>query len=370
MKYLVITNHSYMLWQFRRELIAELMKYGEVVISMPFVGHEDDFQAMGCRCLNVKLDRRSINPVTDLGLYFHYRKLLKAEKPDMVITYSIKPNVYAGFACRQMGIPYCVNVQGLGTAFQKEPVASIVTAMYRVALQKAKTVFFENQGNADEFVQRKIMPKSQQTVLHGAGVNTEYYAYQPYPSEENGIHFLFVGRIMKEKGVDELFEAAKRIKEKYGEKVVFDLVGFFEDEYRETVEKLVEDGVIVFHGFQSDPRPFYTMSHCVVQPSYHEGMNNVLLEGAATGRALITTDIPGCREAVQNGTNGYLCKKMDVESLASCLQKFMELDPKSRNDLGFDGYKKVLKEFDKQSVVQETIKRINEKENATSWSEK
>lgn len=105
-KFLIITNHSYMLWQFRRELIAALMERGEVVISMPFVGHEEDFEAMGCRCLDVKLDRRSINPVTDIGLYFHYRKLLKTEKPDMVITYSIKPNVYAGFACRQMGIPY------------------------------------------------------------------------------------------------------------------------------------------------------------------------------------------------------------------------------------------------------------------------
>lgn len=187
MKFLIITNHSYMLWQFRRELIAALMKRGEVVISMPFVGHEEDFQAMGCRCLDVKLDRRSINPVTDIGLYFHYRKQLKTEKPDMVITYSIKPNVYAGFACRQMGIPYCVNVQGLGTAFQKEPIASIVTLMYRTAVKKAKTVFFENEGNAAEFVQRKILPRSQQTILHGAGVNLDYYAAKPYPSEEKAI---------------------------------------------------------------------------------------------------------------------------------------------------------------------------------------
>lgn len=350
-----------MLWQFRRELITELMKSGEVVISMPFVGHEEDFQAMGCRCLDVKLDRRSINPVTDLGLYFHYRKILKAEKPDMVITYSIKPNVYAGFACRQMGIPYCVNVQGLGTAFQKEPIASIVTLMYRVALKKAQTVFFENEGNADEFVQRKIMPKSQQTVLHGAGVNTEYYAYQTYPSEENGIHFLFVGRIMKEKGVDELFEAAKRIKAEYGDKVVFDLVGFFEDEYKEKVEKLVEDGVIVFHGFQSDPRPFYTMSHCVVQPSYHEGMNNVLLEGAATGRALITTDIPGCREAVDENLNGLLCKKMDVDSLYTCLSQFLNIEREVRKRMGEVGHQKMFSEFSKDAVVSQTMKAIEMK---------
>ncbi len=358
MKFLVITNHSYMLWQFRRELIAGLMERGEVVISMPFVGHEEDFKVMGCRCLDVKLDRRSINPMTDIGLYFHYRKLLSSEKPDMVITYSIKPNVYAGFACRLMGISYCVNVQGLGTAFQKEPVASIVTMMYRVAIKKAKTVFFENEGNAAEFVNRRIMKRNQQTILHGAGVNLEFHREREYPSEADGIHFLFVGRIMKEKGVDELFEASRRMKEKYGNKVVFDLVGFFEDEYKETVEELVDEGVVVFHGFQSDPRPFYAMSHCVVQPSYHEGMNNVLLEGAATGRGLITTDIPGCREAVDEGVNGFLCKKMDSNSVFDCMEKFMGMSREERKRMGFAGRQKMEAEFGKDSVVNETLHAI------------
>lgn len=359
MKYLVITNHSYMLWQFRRELIAELQKYGEVVLSMPFVGHEKDFEKMGCRCIETKLDRRSINPAMDMILYSFYRKLLKTEKPDMVITYSIKPNVYAGFACRQMGIPYCVNVQGLGTAFQKEPVASIVTMMYKVAIKKAKTVFFENEENAVEFVKRKIMPVSQQTVLQGAGVNTDHYIRQPYPSEEKGIHFLFLGRIMKEKGVDELFEAAKRIKMKYEDQVVFDLVGFFEDEYKQVVEQLEKDGVVVFHGFQPDPKPYYAMSHCVVLPSYHEGMSNVLLEAASSGRVLIATDIPGCREAVDEGVNGFLCKKMDTESLVECMERFLRLDESQRQEMGAAGSRKMAEEFDKKIVVQETVHAIN-----------
>ena len=141
MKVLIVTNHSYMLWRFRRQLIAALQQHGEVVISTPFVGHEDDFKAMGCRMVETELDRRGINPVTDLKLYRFYRKLLKTEKPDVVITYSIKPNVYAGFLCRMMRIPYCVHVQGLGTAFQKEPMASIATLMYRTAIKKAGTVF-------------------------------------------------------------------------------------------------------------------------------------------------------------------------------------------------------------------------------------
>lgn len=358
MRFLIITNHSYMLWQFRRELIAQLQTRGEVVISMPFVGHEDDFQAMGIRCIHTDVDRRGINPKTDLKLYHTYKALLKAERPDMVVTYSIKPNIYAGFACRQLHIPYCVNVQGLGTAFQKEPIATVVTTMYKTALKKAKTVFFENQVNAEEFVKRGIIPASQETILNGAGVNLDVYKQQPYPSEEDGIHFLFLGRIMKEKGIDELFEAAKNLKKKYGDKIKFDLVGFFEDEYKETVEQLAADGVVKFHGFQSDPKPFYAKSHCVVLPSYHEGMSNVLLEAAATGRALITSDIPGCREAVDDGVNGYLCKKMDRASLESCMGTFMKLTSEQREKMGCAGRRKMETEFDKNTVVKMTIAAI------------
>lgn len=358
MKFLIITNHSYMLWQFRRELIAELQTKGEVVISMPFVGHEEDFKAMGCKCIETDVDRRGINPKTDLKLYYTYTKLLKTERPDVVITYSIKPNIYAGFACRMQGIPYCVNVQGLGTAFQKEPIATIVTLMYKVALKKAKTVFFENKVNATEFVNRRIIPASKETILNGAGVNLEVYEEKQYPTEEEGVHFLFLGRIMKEKGVDELFTAAKNLKKKYGDQVVFDLVGFFEDEYKETVEQLVQDGVVVFHGFQSNPKPFYEMSHCVVLPSYHEGMSNVLLEAAATGRALVTSDIPGCREAVDEGVNGYLCEKMNTKSLEECMEKFLSLTSEQREKMGTCGRRKMENEFDKRDVVRKTAGQV------------
>lgn len=358
MKFLVITNHSYMLWQFRRELIAALLERGEVVLSMPFVGHEKDFMAMGCRCIETPFERRSINPVTDGKLLLTYRRMLREEKPDLVITYSIKPNVYAGFLCGQMNIPYCVNVQGLGTAFQKEPIATMVTQMYRIALKKAKTVFFENESNAREFVQRGILPENKPTVLHGAGVNVDSYCLQPYPPEDRGIRFLYLGRIMREKGFDECIEAAEAIKWKYGDRVQFELVGFFEEGYKETVERLVSDGVVTFHGFQVDPRPYYAASHCVVLPSYHEGMSNVLLEAAATGRALITTDIPGCREAVEDGVNGYLCRKKDAEGLKEKLEQFIQLSEDQRREMGLRGREKMEAEFEKQMIVSQTLAGI------------
>lgn len=356
-KLLAITNHSYMFWQFRRELMAELQKEYDVTISTPFVGREDDFAAMGCRMIETDVDRRGINPVTDLKLFSTYYKMLKAEKPDMIITYSIKPNIYAGLVCRILKIPYCINVQGLGTAFQKEPLASVVTRMYKVSCKKAKTVFFENTGNAQEFIDRKIIPESRITVLAGAGINLEHFKYVPYP-EHDEVRFLFVGRIMKEKGVDELFYAIRKLHDEYGDKVKLDLIGFFEDEYKNTVDQLVADGIAVFHGFQEDPRPFYANADCVVLPSYHEGMSNVNLEAAATGRCVITSDIPGCKEAVDDSVTGFLCQPKNQDDVYNKMKAFLELPIEEKQQMGKLGREKMVKVFDKEIVVEKTVSVI------------
>ena len=356
-KILICTNHSYMLYQFRRELIQKLMETHEVVISMPYVGHEEDFQEMGCKCIETPIDRRGINPVTDLKLIKAYAKMLKEEKPDEVITFSIKPNIYAGFLCGLKKIPYCCNVQGLGTAFQKKGLASFVTLLYKVAFFRVKKVFFENTSNAEEFRKRKIISRDKQVLLKGAGVNLKYYRYRPY-TEEDPIRFLFVGRIMKEKGVDELFRASKKLKEIYHDKIEIGMVGFFEDEYKEKVEYLEQEGIIRFYGFQKEVRPFYEKAHCIVLPSYHEGMSNVLLEAASTGRALITTYIPGCKEAVDEGINGYLCKVKSAKSLYRKMHRFIELTKKEREEMGKNGRRKMQAQFDKDKVVEKTVEAI------------
>ena len=354
-KILIITNHSYMLYRFRLELIQELMKTHEVVLSMPFVGHKDDFKALGIRCIETDVDRRGINPKTDLKLFSTYRKLLKDERPDMVITYSIKPNIYGGIACRMAGIPYCANVQGLGTAFQRKGLAQFVTVLYKLALRKAKTVFFENEANAAEFRKRKILSAEKETVLPGAGINLEAYPYMPYP-ENDAVHFLYLGRIMKEKGMDELFSAIRQLHEKYGSKVILDLVGFYDDDYyKEQVDRLVADGIAVFHGFQTDPLPYYVSADCVVLPSYHEGMSNVLLEAAAVGRPIITSDIPGCREAVEDGKTGLLCKVRDADSLYGQMCRMTDTPFAERQNMGRAAHEKMVQEFDKQRVVTATV---------------
>ena len=358
-KILIITNHSYMLYQFRKELIEKLMETHEVVLSMPFVGHEDDFCKMGCKCINTDVDRRGVNPVSDFKLLCKYIKILKNEKPDMVVTYSIKPNIYGSLACRFRKIVYCANVQGLGSAFQKRGLVNLVTVLYKIAFRNVKTVFFENEDNAAEFQRRKIVPAYKQIVLHGAGVNLEHYTYTEYPDTKQ-IRFLFVGRIMKEKGIDELFLAMERLKNEYGDKVGLDIIGFFEDEYSEKVEKLQKDGIAVFHGFHQEIRPFYALAHCVVLPSYHEGMSNMLLEAAACGRPVITSDIPGCREAVEEGVTGYLCKARDADSLYSKMKMVTDLNVAQRAEMGIRAREKMKREFEKEEVVSKTVKTVLE----------
>ena len=357
-KILILTNHSYMLYRFRLELIQALMKSHEVVLSMPFVGHEEDFQALGLRCIETDIDRRGINPATDLRLFYTYQRLLKEEKPDLVITYSIKPNIYGGLACRIAGVPYCANVQGLGTAFQRKGLAQFVTVLYKLALGKARTVFFENRENAEEFCRRGILSAEKETILPGAGINLERYSYVPYP-ENKAVHFLYLGRIMKEKGMDELFAAMRRLREKFGAGMVLDIVGFFDDEgYKAQVDQLAAEGIAVYHGFQSDPLPYYAAADCVVLPSYHEGMSNVLLEAAATGRPVITSDIPGCREAVEDGKTGLLCKARDCASLYEQMARMAETSPADRQAMGQAAHEKMLQEFDKHLVVEKTMSAL------------
>lgn len=356
-KILIATNHSYMFWRFRRELIQRLMKEHEVVLSMPFVGHREDFQALGLKCINTPIERRGVNPATDLRLVNEYRRLIKEEAPDLVITYSIKPNIYAGLVCRLMGIPYYTNVQGLGTAFQRPGLAQFVTLLYRTALKKAETVFFENDENAREFLDRKIIAPEKVTVLSGAGVNLTDYPLTPYPRNDR-IHFLYLGRIMKEKGMDELIQAVRKLHCTLNGQVTLDLVGFFDDDYKEQVERLVADGIAVFHGFQTEPRPYYAAADCVVLPSYHEGMSNVLLEAAAMGRPVITSDIHGCKEAVDREESGFLCSVKDAESLYEQMLRMAHLSVEEREGMGKAARRKMEREFDREEVVTETVNAL------------
>ena len=354
---LILSNHSFMLWKFRRELIQAMLNSDmEVVIGVPFGDHVEDFRNLGCRMIDTPLDRRSINPFRDLKLMRQYLRILKEEKPDMVVTYSIKPNVYGGLACQLRRTPYCVNVQGLGTAFQSPLMAAIATVLYRTALRKAKTVFFENTGNANLFLTKKVIKPAQQVILPGAGINLKHFTLQPYP-ENDTIRFLYLGRLMKEKGIEELLEATKMLYDDCYE-VQLDLVGFFEDSYKEQLDALEDWGIAKFHGFQEDPRPFYAAADCVVLPSYHEGMSNVLLEASASGRPVVTSFIPGCREALNQGVSGFTCRTKNKYGLYEAMRKIATMTREERMEMGLEGRKLMEEIFDKEIVVEDTMNAI------------
>ena len=358
MQILILANHSGGLYDFRKDLIAELKTHASVAVAVPHNDRWDELNGLADRVIELPVDRRGMNPLHDGKLFRQYRAILKEIQPDLVLTYTIKPNIYGGLACRMAHIPYAVNITGLGSAIENGGwLKKFVLALYRPALKGAKVVFFENAGNRDTLVATGVVPKGRDVVLHGAGVNLEDYPCQPYP-QEGAVRFLFVGRVMHEKGVDELFAAAKRMKQQYGEQVEFHMVGSFEEAYKPVMDELEQAGVVKYHGYQSDMKPFYAMASCVVLPSYHEGMSNVLLEAAASGRPLITSDIPGCREAVENGVSGYLCPAKDADALYEAMRRFAALAVEQRSQMGCCGRERMEQQFSKTAVVAETIKHL------------
>lgn len=354
MRVMILANFDVGLYQFRKELIEELLKENEVIISLPYGELVEPLKKMGCKFIDTPVDRRGINPATDLKLLNEYRRLLKVENPDLVITYTIKSNVYGGLVCRLAHIPYAVNITGLGTAFENGGLLKkIVTVMNKVACKKAKVVFFENEENRRIFIREKIVKEPQTHRLNGAGVNLDKYQVTEYPEGEK-IKFLFMGRVMAEKGVHELFEAMKKLVAE-GINCELDVLGGYEEDYKEAIRKYEDEGWLHYHGYQKDVRPFIEACHCFVLPSWHEGMANTNLESAASGRPVITSCIPGCMEAVVDGKTGYLSERKNAEDLYKVMKKFAELPYEERKAMGLAGRKHMEEVFDKKKVVEETI---------------
>lgn len=355
---LVVANFDVGLYKFRKELLQEILNIGhEVYISLPNGDLVQPLVDMGCQFIETELDRRGMNPVTDLKLIGKYRKILNQVKPDLVITYTIKPNIYMGMLCKNRSIPYVINITGLGTAFQSHGIMlKVFVEMYKLACKKAQTVIFENCENMQIFKNYGIVKEQQCLLNNGAGVNLEEYPYTAYPNDEQ-IRFLFVGRVMQEKGIDELFEAARRIKEEYNN-VYFDIVGPYEDDYKDVTEQLVEDGVIEYHGFQEDVKPFIERAHCFVLPSWHEGMANTNLECGAMGRPIVTSKIHGCLEAVEDGKTGFLAEPKNADDLYIKIKKFIDLPYDRKVEMGQASHNHIAENFDKKDVVSKTIERI------------
>ncbi len=357
-KLLVLANHSGGVYNFRGELLKALTEEYDVFVSSPDNGHSAQIEELGCRFIETYVDRRGINPLKDLGLVLRYAKLLRRIKPDIVLTYTIKPNIYGGLLCRLRRIPYVVNITGLGTTFQGTGLLrKTVTRLYRAALRRVKTVLFENGENRRLFVDEGIVSEDKTELLNGAGVNLDKFAFMPYPEKRSSLHLLFMGRVMKEKGVDELFDAVERLNAETP--CILNVLGRYEEHYEGVIAGAEKAGWLKYHGFQADVRPFISDCDCFVLPSWHEGMANTNLESAACGRPVITSAIPGCMEAVEDGVSGYLCESKNSESLLCALRRFARLSQEARRDMGLAGRRRMEMLFDKKSVVARTVECIN-----------
>lgn len=355
-KVLFITNHDLGIYQFRKELIQTLILEGnDVFISTPLGTKTDALNDMGAMIIPSQLSRHSMNPFKDLKLLIQYYKLLNIVKPDVVLTYTIKPNIYGSLAARIKRIKTIATITGLGQALNKGMISLIPETLYRLSLKKAFHVFFQNESNMKYMVSKKIIRKNY-SVIQGSGINLEEFAYSPYPSD-GVIHYLFAGRVMKDKGIEEFLKAAQNAKSTYP-KCQFDIVGPMEENYTQLLKEYENNGIIHYHEYVENLANFYKKAHVIVLPSYHEGLSNVLLEASSVGRPSITSNIPGCKEVIMDNENGYLVAPKDETDLTSKLISFYKLDYNEKKNMGLKAREIVENKFDRTSIVKTYIERI------------
>lgn len=360
MKVLILTNNIGGLISFRKEVVQAIIKSGyKVIVSAPYDDRMKELEVIGAKCVGTEIDRRSTNPVKDFWLIVNYAKLIKQVKPNVVLSYTIKPNIYGGIACRLKGVPQIVNITGLGTAVENSSLLQkFIFLLYRIGLEKAKIVFFQNSENK-EFCKKHNLTPDCVRLIPGSGVNLTNFTIEDYPLEDK-IRFLFISRIMKSKGIELYIDAATEIRKKYPN-TEFHILGFCEDAYEKRLTDLNSKGVVIYHGLQNDVRPFIKNAHCLIHPSFYpEGMSNVLLESCATGRPVITTNRAGCREIVDNGITGFLVEPQNSQDLIEKLLKFMALPWEQKRDMGLAARKKVEQEFDRNIVVRAYLEAIEE----------
>lgn len=362
-KVLIAINQARVLYDFKRELVDALLERGDEV----FLSFEEDFRADEFRkgravIIPTPIDPRGVNPLRDLKLYRFYRSTLRQLRPDLVLTFTIKPNVYCGYACGRAKIPYFSTLSGLGAAMNAGGALQLVsTALYRAGLKRAEKVFCQNESIAQRVVREKMARAEQIVRVSGSGVNLERFSYKAYPEEKEGPVFLFVGRLMPDKGVSEYLAAARRISSEYPD-VRFQILGASErgcDSDRE-VETAVREGVVEYLGYQLDARPYLSASSAVVLPSYHEGLSNALLEAAATGRPILASSIPGCAEIFDEGATGLGFEPRNVDALVDALRRFLTLSRARRAKMGRLGREKVATYFSRDDVVKEYLRVIDE----------
>lgn len=364
----LLTNNDDDIYCFRKELIEAIINQGyEMLISCPDGPKFELMKHINFIHDKPEIDRRGTNPIADLKLMRHYSKLFKKYRPSVVLTYTAKPNVYGSIAAHRLRIPVINNVTGFGSVLNMGGFKrSIITKLFKYAYNKSACIMFQNSTNM-QLAKEQGFVRGEAKLIPGSGVDTDRYPLQPYPDGGDGINgapiiFNYIGRILRDKGVDDYIEAAKRIKAKYPN-TEFNMLGFIEpteaQHYQPILTDLTQKGIINYRGSQKDVKPFIARAHAIIHPStYGEGMSNVLLENASSGRFIITTDNPGCRETVINNKTGYIYPGGDVDALQQAISKFISLPNPQRQQMGRNGRDHVKADFSRSIVINSYLTQI------------
>ena len=317
----------------------------------------------GCTFINLNINNKGLNPLSDFQLRSRLIKIYKKTQPDVIIHYTIKPVIYGSMAATKQKIPFVNNITGLGTAFiKKNWVTWLVKQLYQSSQKKAGYVFFQNREDQKLFHKENLIPETvPQEIIPGTGIDIKHFALKPYSKSTPGL-FLLIARLIWDKGVGEFVEAARQIKSEFSE-AHFQLLGFLDVKNRtaisrEQVQEWEAEGVIEYLGDTEDVRPYIEKASCVVLPSYREGLPRTLLEAASMARPIITTDVTGCREVVEHGANGYLCKPRDANDLAQKIIDMVKLSMDERREMGLRGRKMMEQNFDQRIIVEKIVSRI------------
>ena len=372
----LLTNNDDDVYCFRLELIQAIIAAGyRMLISCPDGPKFEAMEELGLKKDDAfiyddpPIDRRGTSVINDGKLMMHYRKLFKKYCPAVVLTYTAKPNVYASLVAHQLHIPVINNVTGLGSVVNESGFKkTLIMKLFKTAYRGSACIMFQNSTNM-KLAKELGWVKGDCKLIPGSGVALDRYPVQDYPDGGDGLTgepvvFNYIGRILKDKGVDDYIEAAKRIKTKYP-KTEFNMLGFIEpteNHYEAELEKLGKKGVVLYRGSQKDVKPWIKRAHAIIHPStYGEGMSNVLLENASSGRLIITTDNPGCKETVNDGVSGLIYHGGNVDQLVQIIEMVVhEMPNRMRKQMGLEGRKKVEKEFSREVVIKAYLDKIIE----------
>lgn len=357
MHVLLTVNAAWNVWNFRQPVLHAMLADGhDVTILAPHDQTAEEIERLGCRVLPLEMNVKGLNPIDDLRLLHRFRAVLRRENPDIVLSYTIKNNIFCALAARAEGIPFIPNVTGLGTAFLSAGLLQrVAERLYRKAFGGLPVVFFQNADDRELFVQRRLVGRDQARLLPGSGIDSERFAATRMPPAHEMPVFLLIARLLRDKGVLEFVEAARSVRRDHPG-VRFQLLGAAGSQNRSaidqaTVDAWVAEGVVEYLGTTQDVRPRIAAASCVVLPSYREGAPRTLIEAAAMARPVIATDVPGCRAVVDHESSGYLCAVRSAGALAAAMARFLALPAPERARMGRAGRAKMEREFDQAIVV-------------------